>query len=85
MRAKFTKKIRLMEIFEKHIFLTLKRVGGGMGAHTAPPSTFTIFLTQIANRTDLINKCKFINIRCGHFDTILDHWTMDHLVHPKFV
>ena len=48
--------------------LTLKRVGG---AHSAPPSTFTLFVTKITNRTDSNSNCKFINIRCGRFDTIL--------------
>ena len=53
--------------FESAIILTLKR---GRGAHCAPPSTFMLFVTKIANRTDSNSNCKFINIRCGRFDTI---------------
>ena len=34
-------------------------------------STFTLFVTKVANRTDWNSNCKFIKIRCGHFDTIL--------------
>jgi hypothetical protein len=37
----------------------------------SPSSTFTLFLTKVANRTDSNSNSKFINIRCGHFDTIL--------------
>ena len=34
-------------------------------------STFTLFVTQIANWTGSNSNCKFINICCSRFDTIL--------------
>jgi hypothetical protein len=39
----------------------------GVGAESAPPSTFTLFVTKIAIRTDSNSNCKFMNIRCGRF------------------
>ena len=45
-----------------------KKGGGGT---LCPPSTFTQFFDKNAIVTDAHSICKFLNIRCGRFDTIL--------------
>ena len=63
----FTYRRKASRVYNRFSQLTLKTVG----AHSGPPSMFTLLMTKIANWTDSNSNCKFINIRCGRFDTIL--------------
>jgi hypothetical protein len=62
-------------------YINPKKGGGG---HYAPPSTFTLFLTQIANRTDSNINCKFIILRSIRYSTTF--WQSSAEIHstPKF-